>query len=163
MQSEIEQLKQADALSAAVEQFGKDFPSIVKPLVTERDEYMVGGMEWMHEVGGWAAGWEAAGVHQWAGGWLHGRMGGWSCGSGRSTDPFPLAPMPAPGVRARPPTQAWLHFSFIPGLQVYLFHHNSADVSLFTPALQVYVLRKLALYGDRVVAVVGAGHLKGIA
>ena len=46
---------------------------------------------------------------------------------------------------------------------MYLFHHNSADVSLFTPALQVYVLRKLALYGDRVVAVVGAGHLKGIA
>lgn len=28
--------------------------------------------------------------------------------------------------------------------------------------VQVYVLRKLALYGDRVVAVVGAGHLKGI-
>ncbi|PRW33045.1 traB domain-containing -like [Chlorella sorokiniana] len=66
MQTEIEHLKQPDALSAAVEQFGNDFPSIVQPLVTERDQYMV------------------------------------------------------------------------------------------------YVLRKLALYGDRVVAVVGAGHLKGI-
>lgn len=58
MQSEIEHLKQPDALSAAVEQFGKDFPSIVKPLVTERDQYMVGG---------WVAGWEdtrpLAGAH----------------------------------------------------------------------------------------------------
>lgn len=30
------------------------------------------------------------------------------------------------------------------------------------PEAQVFVMRKLALYGDRVVAVVGAGHLKGI-
>lgn len=56
MQSQIEQLKQPDALSAAVDQFGKDFPSIVKPLVTERDQYMVGGCAcWM--LGKWLLSW----------------------------------------------------------------------------------------------------------
>lgn len=46
LQAEIEQLKQPDALSAAVAEFGKDFPSIVRPLVTERDQYMVRGAGW---------------------------------------------------------------------------------------------------------------------
>lgn len=132
MQSEIEHLKQPDALSAAVEQFGKDFPSIVKPLVTERDQYMVGA-----RLGGWVAGWGQTCTH-----WLHTRTAS---------------------------VQLCVHaLCCLPGTGACVLARSHGGLALPHPSPlpdtspQVYVLRKLALYGDRVVAVVGAGHLKGI-
>ncbi|KAL4531088.1 hypothetical protein Ndes2526B_g04753 [Nannochloris sp. 'desiccata'] len=40
MRSEIEKLKDSDVLTEAIKEVGKDFPSLLGPLITERDQYM---------------------------------------------------------------------------------------------------------------------------
>ena len=40
----IEELKDADALTEAFKQLGEDFPSLLAPLIHERDAYMVAGL-----------------------------------------------------------------------------------------------------------------------
>ncbi len=34
-------LQESDVLTEAIKEFGKEFPSLVTPLLSERDEYMV--------------------------------------------------------------------------------------------------------------------------
>lgn len=41
LRSDIEKMKEADVLTEAVKEFGKDFPSIILSLITERDQFMV--------------------------------------------------------------------------------------------------------------------------
>ncbi|GAB4818872.1 hypothetical protein N2152v2_005918 [Parachlorella kessleri] len=41
LKEDIEHMKETDVTERALEGFAKDFPSIVRPLLTERDEYMV--------------------------------------------------------------------------------------------------------------------------
>lgn len=41
MKKEIERMKESDVLTEAIKEFGKEFPSLVTPLLSERDEYMV--------------------------------------------------------------------------------------------------------------------------
>eukprot|EP00890_Picochlorum_soloecismus_P002791 jgi/Picsp_1/3512/NSC_06350-R1_protein len=41
LRSDIEKMKEADVLTEAIKEFGKEFPSIVLPLLTERDQFMV--------------------------------------------------------------------------------------------------------------------------
>ncbi|KAI3429519.1 hypothetical protein D9Q98_005608 [Chlorella vulgaris] len=40
MRLEIEKMKETDALTEAIREFGKEFPSLILPLLTERDQYM---------------------------------------------------------------------------------------------------------------------------
>lgn len=40
MKKEIEGMKESDALTEAIREFGKEFPSLIQPLLTERDKYM---------------------------------------------------------------------------------------------------------------------------
>lgn len=40
MKAEIESLKETDSLTQAIREFGKAFPGLVRPLLTERDLYM---------------------------------------------------------------------------------------------------------------------------
>jgi pheromone shutdown protein TraB len=40
MRSEIEKMKDSDVLTEAIKEVGKDFPSLLGPLITERDQYM---------------------------------------------------------------------------------------------------------------------------
>jgi pheromone shutdown protein TraB len=40
MKSEIEKMKDSDVLTEAIKEVGKDFPSLLGPLITERDQYM---------------------------------------------------------------------------------------------------------------------------
>lgn len=39
-------MQNEDVLTQAMERFGRDFPSVVRPLLEERNEYMVSGMGW---------------------------------------------------------------------------------------------------------------------
>lgn len=41
MKKEIERMKESDVLTEAIREFGKEFPSLIRPLLSERDEYMV--------------------------------------------------------------------------------------------------------------------------
>ncbi|PSC74860.1 traB domain-containing -like [Micractinium conductrix] len=40
MRSEIEKMKETDVLTEAIREFGKEFPSLLHPLITERDQFM---------------------------------------------------------------------------------------------------------------------------
>jgi pheromone shutdown protein TraB len=40
MRTEIEKMKDSDVLTEAIKEVGKDFPSLLGPLITERDQYM---------------------------------------------------------------------------------------------------------------------------
>ncbi|KAL4427745.1 hypothetical protein ABPG75_001834 [Micractinium tetrahymenae] len=40
MRAEIEKMKESDVLTEAIREFGKEFPSLLHPLITERDQYM---------------------------------------------------------------------------------------------------------------------------
>lgn len=40
LRAEIEALKETDALTEAIREFGKTFPGLIRPLLTERDLYM---------------------------------------------------------------------------------------------------------------------------
>jgi len=40
MKNEIERMKDSDVLTEAIKEVGKDFPSLLGPLITERDQYM---------------------------------------------------------------------------------------------------------------------------
>jgi pheromone shutdown protein TraB len=40
MKLEIEKMKDSDVLTEAIKEVGKDFPSLLGPLITERDQYM---------------------------------------------------------------------------------------------------------------------------
>lgn len=41
LRSDIEKMKEADVLTEAIKEFGKDYPSVIPPLLTERDQFMV--------------------------------------------------------------------------------------------------------------------------
>lgn len=41
LRSEIEKMKESDVLTEAIREFGKEFPSLIRPLLTERDQFMV--------------------------------------------------------------------------------------------------------------------------
>ncbi|EFN60022.1 hypothetical protein CHLNCDRAFT_59535 [Chlorella variabilis] len=40
MRQEIEKMKETDVLTEAIKEFGKEFPSLIRPLLTERDQFM---------------------------------------------------------------------------------------------------------------------------
>ncbi|KAI7842710.1 hypothetical protein COHA_003641 [Chlorella ohadii] len=40
MRQEMERLKESDAITEAIREFGKDFPGLIRPLLVERDQYM---------------------------------------------------------------------------------------------------------------------------
>lgn len=49
MRAEIEKMKETDVLTEAIREVGKDFPSLLGPLINERDEYMT---YIMHQLAG---------------------------------------------------------------------------------------------------------------
>ena len=49
LKKEIEKMKETDVLTEAIREVGKDFPSLLGPLITERDQYMV---HVMHQLAG---------------------------------------------------------------------------------------------------------------
>jgi pheromone shutdown protein TraB len=42
MKRQMEELTDTDAITEALKEMGKEFPSLLRPLIYERDEYMVG-------------------------------------------------------------------------------------------------------------------------